>query len=82
MLLPEGLVAETRELYGYLSQERLLRPSLIALYRRRLSTRSGSAPRINREDHRDQMKRCGQGSSNIRPLPNRKNLLRIDYGKL
>jgi hypothetical protein len=34
------------------------------------------------EEHRDQMKRCGQGSSNIRLLPNRKNLLRIDYTKL
>ncbi len=34
------------------------------------------------EEHRNQMKRCGQGSSNIRLLPNRKNLLRINYGKL
>jgi hypothetical protein len=32
--------------------------------------------------HRDQMRKCGQGSSNIRLLPNRKNLLRIDYIKL
>jgi hypothetical protein len=33
-------------------------------------------------EHRDQMRRCGQGSSNIRLLPDRKNLLRIDYNKL
>jgi hypothetical protein len=30
----------------------------------------------------NQMKRCGQGSSHIRLLPNRKNLLRIDWSKL
>jgi hypothetical protein len=30
------------------------------------------------EGHRNQMRRCGQGSSHIRLLPNRKNLLRID----
>jgi hypothetical protein len=34
------------------------------------------------EDHRRQMARCGQGSSNIRLLPDRKNLLKIDYSKL
>ena len=32
--------------------------------------------------HRATMQRTGQGSSYIRLLPNRKNLLRIDYGKL
>jgi hypothetical protein len=32
--------------------------------------------------HRDQMLSCGQGSSHIRLLPLRKNLLRIDWGKL
>jgi hypothetical protein len=32
--------------------------------------------------HRSQMRRCGQGSTNIRLVPNRKNLLRIDYSKL
>jgi hypothetical protein len=34
------------------------------------------------EAHRDQMRKCGQGSSHIRLLPLRKNLLRIDYSKL
>jgi uncharacterized protein (DUF2126 family) len=34
------------------------------------------------EVHRRQMARCGQGSSNIRLLPDWKNLLRIDYSKL
>jgi hypothetical protein len=33
-------------------------------------------------EHRDALRRCGQGSSQIRLMPNRKNLLRIDYGKL
>lgn len=32
--------------------------------------------------HREQMRRCGQGSSNIRLVPLRKNLLRIDWTKL
>jgi hypothetical protein len=32
--------------------------------------------------HRSGMGQCGQGSSHIRLLPNRKNLLRIDYSKL
>jgi hypothetical protein len=32
--------------------------------------------------HRNQMRRCGQGSSHIRLLPLRKNLLRIDWNKL
>jgi hypothetical protein len=32
--------------------------------------------------HRNQMRRCGQGSSEVRLLPNRKNLLRIDWSKL
>jgi hypothetical protein len=32
--------------------------------------------------HRDQMRRCGQGSSNIRLVPNRKNLFRIDWSKM
>jgi hypothetical protein len=32
--------------------------------------------------HLNQMERCGQRSSHIRLLPNRKNLLKIDYGKL
>jgi hypothetical protein len=32
--------------------------------------------------HRDQMRRCAQGSSHIRLLPLRKNLLRIDWNKL
>lgn len=34
------------------------------------------------EDHRKSIRVWGQGSSHIRLLPNRKNLLRIDYGKL
>lgn len=34
------------------------------------------------DDHRQSMRSWGQGSSHIRLLPNRKNLLRIDYGKL
>jgi hypothetical protein len=29
--------------------------------------------------HSKQMRRCGQGSSHIRLLPNRKNLLKIDW---
>jgi hypothetical protein len=33
-------------------------------------------------EHRNQMRRCGQGSSDVRLLPNRKNLLRIDWNKL
>jgi hypothetical protein len=33
-------------------------------------------------DHRQSMRSWGQGSSHIRLQPNRKNLLRIDYGKL
>jgi hypothetical protein len=32
--------------------------------------------------HRADMSQCGQGSSHIRLLLNRKNLLRIDYSKL
>src|ERR1700747_1102606 len=32
--------------------------------------------------HQNQMRRCGQGSSHIRLLPDRKNLLRIDWNKL
>ena len=32
--------------------------------------------------HRKTMQRTGQGSSHIRLLPNRKNLLKIDYSKL
>jgi hypothetical protein len=32
--------------------------------------------------HQNQMRRCGQGSSHIRLLPNRKNLLGIDWNKL
>ena len=32
--------------------------------------------------HRTDMGRCGQGSSHMRLLPNRKNLLRIDWTKL
>jgi hypothetical protein len=34
------------------------------------------------EEHRSDLRRWGQGSSHIRLLPNRKNLLRIDYSKL
>jgi hypothetical protein len=34
------------------------------------------------EEYRSDLRRWGQGSSHIRLLPNRKNLLRIDYGKL
>ena len=34
------------------------------------------------ETHRKNMSRWGQGSTSIRLLPNRKNLLRIDYSKL
>ena len=34
------------------------------------------------KEHRDKMQRCGQGSSHIRLVPNRKNLLRIDWSKL
>lgn len=33
-------------------------------------------------EHRDSMRRWGQGSSHIRLLPNRKNLLWIDWSKL
>jgi hypothetical protein len=32
--------------------------------------------------HQNQMERCGQGSSHIRLMPNRKNLLKIDYSLL
>jgi hypothetical protein len=32
-------------------------------------------------EHQNQMRRCGQGSSTVRLLPNRKNLLRIDWNK-
>jgi hypothetical protein len=32
--------------------------------------------------HRHAMRQTGQGSSHIRLLPNRKNLLRIDWNKL
>jgi hypothetical protein len=32
--------------------------------------------------HRTDMGRCGQGSSHIRLLPNRKNLLRIGWSRL
>jgi hypothetical protein len=32
--------------------------------------------------HRDQMRKCGQGSSHIRLMPLRKNLIRIDWDKL
>jgi hypothetical protein len=34
------------------------------------------------KEHRDQMRRCGQGSSQVRRLPLRKNLLKIDWSKL
>jgi hypothetical protein len=34
------------------------------------------------KDHRQSMRAWGQGSTHIRLLPNRKNLLRIDYSKL
>jgi hypothetical protein len=34
------------------------------------------------DEHRTTMKQTGQGSSHIRLLPNRKNLLRINYEKL
>jgi hypothetical protein len=34
------------------------------------------------EEHRAGMSQCGQGSSHIRLLPNRKNLLKIDCSKL
>jgi hypothetical protein len=34
------------------------------------------------EDHRRDLRRWGQGNSHIRLVPNRKNLLRIDYSKL
>jgi hypothetical protein len=34
------------------------------------------------EDHRKSMRVWGQGSTHIRLLPNRKNLLRIDWSKL
>jgi hypothetical protein len=34
------------------------------------------------ENHRQSMRAWGQGSTHIRLLPNRKNLLRIDYDKL
>jgi hypothetical protein len=34
------------------------------------------------EDHRSDIRRWGQGSTNIRLLPNRKNLLRVDWNKL
>jgi hypothetical protein len=32
--------------------------------------------------HRTDMGRCGQGSSHMRLLPNRKNLLRIDWTRI
>jgi hypothetical protein len=34
------------------------------------------------EKHRQGMRQCGQDSSHIRLMPNRKNLLRIDWSKL
>jgi hypothetical protein len=34
------------------------------------------------EEHRKTMQQTGQGSSHIRLLPNKRNLLRIDYSKL
>jgi hypothetical protein len=34
------------------------------------------------DEHRKTMQQTGQGSSHIRLLPNRKNLLRLEYGKL
>ena len=34
------------------------------------------------EVHRRKMERCGQGSSDVRLLPDRKNLLQLDYRKL
>jgi hypothetical protein len=34
------------------------------------------------EEHRQMMQQIGQGSSNIRLVPNRNNLLRIDWTKL
>jgi hypothetical protein len=34
------------------------------------------------DEHRQRMKQTGQGSSHIRLLPNRKNLLGINYEKL
>jgi hypothetical protein len=34
------------------------------------------------KEHRDQMRRCGQGSSQVRLLPLRKNLFRIDWTRL
>ena len=33
-------------------------------------------------EHQNQMRRCRQGSSHIRLMPNRKNLLRIDWSRL
>jgi hypothetical protein len=32
--------------------------------------------------HSKQMGRCGQGSSHVRLMPHRKNLLKIDWNKL
>jgi hypothetical protein len=34
------------------------------------------------EEHRDHMRKCGQGSSHIRLLPRKKNLLKIEWSKL
>jgi hypothetical protein len=34
------------------------------------------------EEHRADMKQCGQGSSHIGLMPHRKNLLRLDWTKL
>jgi hypothetical protein len=33
-------------------------------------------------EHREGMRKCGQGSSKMRLLPNRRNLLKIDWPKL
>lgn len=34
------------------------------------------------KEHRDVMRRCGQGSSHISLQPRKKNLLKIDWSKL
>jgi hypothetical protein len=44
--------------------------------------RAWSRQRGQLEDHRDTIRRWGQGTSNLTPDPRRENLLRIDWDKL
>jgi hypothetical protein len=43
---------------------------------------SDALPEKFRQYIHDLERRCGQGSSHLRLLPNRKNLLKIDWSKL